>query len=78
MEPTARPIDNIKPCPFCGAQAVLDNLVDVDDYFVRCTSCEVQQIANYLPGHAIERWNKRLRLSDEAVKAAKGEEQHGL
>lgn len=47
------------PCPFCGSDVKLDNLVAADDFFVSCGKCEVQQIANYSPEAAIARWNKR-------------------
>jgi len=48
------------PCPFCGSENVeLDHLTEPDDYYVRCEDCEVQQIANYLPERAVQRWNTR-------------------
>lgn len=62
----------IKPCPFCGGPAVVDNLLDDNDYYVHCRDCEVQQIANHSHEAAIELWNNRTHvqsLIDEAVKA---------
>lgn len=35
----------LKACPFCGSEPYLDCLTDEDEYFVRCPSCGVQQIA---------------------------------
>jgi Lar family restriction alleviation protein len=47
------------PCPFCGGKPEMTELGDPDSYAVQCTGCEVQQIANYTPSVAAERWNKR-------------------
>jgi Lar family restriction alleviation protein len=53
--------ETIMPCPFCGSSNVkVDHLVDIDDFFVSCGECEVQQIANYRRGVAIARWNQRV------------------
>jgi Lar family restriction alleviation protein len=54
-----KPAIALLPCPFCGGEAELGNLVDEDDYFVQCKDCEVQQIANYKPRVAVRRWNQR-------------------
>lgn len=49
------------PCPFCGSTNLeLSNLSEPDDYFVSCSNCEIQQIANYKREEAIRRWNKRV------------------
>lgn len=34
-------------------------LGDADSFYVHCTECEVQQIANYRPQQAADRWNLR-------------------
>ncbi len=58
--------EELKLCPFCGGRPELDHLsADSmepfdDDYYVSCTKCEVQQIANYSETDAIARWNKRV------------------
>lgn len=50
----------LKPCPFCGnPEPILDCLTDEDEYFVRCPSCEIQQVANHTRQHAISEWNRR-------------------
>lgn len=62
LEKTAavRADNELLPCPFCGsADLKLENLVDDDDYFVSCNSCEIQQIANYTRSEAVHRWNQR-------------------
>jgi len=62
---------DLKPCPFCGGEPVLDDLGDADSHFVRCSKCEVQQIAKHMPWEAAERWNERTStppLTDEAMR----------
>lgn len=54
-----KPKFDLLPCPFCGGEPELDNLIDDNDYFVQCKDCEVQQIANYKPHVAARRWNER-------------------
>ena len=50
----------LKSCPFCGNQdPILDCLTDEDEYFVRCPSCEIQQIADHTRAHAVSKWNRR-------------------
>lgn len=65
---------NLLPCPFCGGEAVLDNLIDQDDFFVSCKTCEVQQIANYRGPESIRRWNTRVSLSTAPASPPFGEE----
>lgn len=57
-DPTAD-ATRLLPCPFCQSTAVLDDLGGNDSFFVRCTKCEVQQIANYSKTEAVSRWNSR-------------------
>lgn len=59
-------IEELLPCPFCGGEALVDNLIDDDDYSVRCLSCEIQQIANYTRPQAIRRWNRRVKVYQRA------------
>lgn len=69
------------PCPFCGGDPIADNLGDpMDDSFIHCSKCEVQQIANYAPHRAAALWNTRanstgltseyLRGVEDAAKVA--------
>lgn len=49
----------LKPCPFCGKEAIIDGS-DLFGYFVRCTSCSIAQ--DKLFGQkcdAKRRWNTR-------------------
>lgn len=51
---------SLKPCPFCGSNLLtLDHLIDADDYYVSCNTCEIQQLASYSPQDAADRWNTR-------------------
>ncbi len=62
--------EKLKPCPLCGGNAILGNLVDIDDYYVSCSNrkCQLQQIANYTPKSAVDAWN--ARPAEDALLAA--------
>jgi Lar family restriction alleviation protein len=52
--------EELKPCPFCGSEDVtLENLFCIDDWYVSCNKCDIQQIAKYKKDEAILRWNQR-------------------
>lgn len=56
--------DILKPCPFCGGAAFLDNLSEsrkaARDWYVHCTICNVQQIVeNESRDAAVSAWNSR-------------------
>lgn len=51
-------------CPFCGGRPEMCELGDADSYYVHCTECEVQQIANYRPQQAAGRWNRRSATAE--------------
>jgi Lar family restriction alleviation protein len=52
--------EDLKPCPFCGSNALeLQNLVGDDDFFVSCEDCGIQQIANHTSDEAVQKWNRR-------------------
>lgn len=38
----------------------MSDLGDANSFYVHCTICEVQQIANYRPHVAARRWNLRF------------------
>ncbi|MBQ9564189.1 MAG: Lar family restriction alleviation protein [Synergistaceae bacterium] len=56
--------DKLKPCPFCGGEAVLD-FVDDDAWYVHCIDydgdCDMRpHTKSYeTPEEAIEVWNRR-------------------
>lgn len=48
----------IKPCPFCGADVVLDySLRGI--YFIRCPMCHAKSLECYSEEHAVVWWNRR-------------------
>lgn len=55
----------LKPCPFCGSQAVLQHPRDFDQWTVICTNyeCHANVSARYGENHgdsvAVEKWNRR-------------------
>lgn len=57
-------MSNLKPCPFCGGEAILEDCggcMNCGRFFVRCTKCEIAQ--DYLwatKQTAIWRWNRRV------------------
>jgi Lar family restriction alleviation protein len=54
-------------CPFCGGKPEMCELGDADSFYVHCTECEVQQIANYRPREAAERWNRRSATAEDVA-----------
>jgi Lar family restriction alleviation protein len=61
------PNRELLPCPFCGSSNLtLDNLTELDDFFIECEGCQIQQIANYTRDEAIRRWNYRLLVPPAA------------
>ena len=49
-------MDELKPCPFCGGEAVLG--MDFDWFYVYCINCQAQIEKTYKE-EAIEAWNRR-------------------
>ena len=54
----------LKPCPFCGGEAVLEDLGRYETngrYFVRCSKCEIAQENLWATKQtAVKRWNRRV------------------
>lgn len=49
----------LKPCPFCGHKAVIDDCGD-NRYFVRCSHCSINQDKLYAQKcDAVKAWNRR-------------------
>lgn len=67
-EPTNQEIAEalLLPCPFCDSDKLeINELGDDDSYYVSCSHCHVQQIANYTKPEAIRRWNWRAPARTE-------------
>ena len=57
----------LKPCPFCGGEAYIDNnryevrnktLLGIT-YFVRCSKCQVESFEYHSKADAVKAWNRR-------------------
>ena len=68
----------LKPCPFCGGDAVIEAIYD--DYEVRCTDCgNGTLILESVKGRAIDAWNTRTGSAElEAVKEYVNKKLHYL
>ena len=55
----------LKPCPFCGGRAHLNNEVDIPNthYYseIVCEDCCARSIATKTNDQAISAWNKRVK-----------------
>lgn len=60
-------MEKLKPCPFCGCQAVLEDCGNTSPlgegrYFVRCARRCVEQSGLWkMKQTAIKRWNRRVK-----------------
>jgi Lar family restriction alleviation protein len=70
-------MSELKSCPFCGGEAVLETYPDPpggtkweEPYYVACKSCGTYKNDFPTEGDAIADWNRRicLTLSDDTVK----------
>lgn len=61
----------LKPCPFCRHEAIVDDCGD-HGYFVRCSNCCINQGKLYaLKCDAIEAWNRRAEDLNQLEAEAK-------
>ena len=54
----------LKPCPFCGGKATLDEITDEDgvgigDFVVSCSNCEAFLLPHNNKQELIDQWNTR-------------------
>lgn len=49
----------LKPCPFCGGEAILAE-TNEDEVFVECCNCYAHSGIYYCEKEAIEAWNSRV------------------
>ncbi len=59
-----RPME-LKLCPFCGREAVLEELCGT--WYVRCTNCGIGSSIFSDPQKAVERWNRRYEPPNEPL-----------
>ena len=52
-------IEELKPCPFCGGEAILVHLNEVNEY-VECVDCNAESALYDRRIQAIEAWNSRV------------------
>lgn len=57
-------MDNLKPCPFCGAEAIMltfaTSFEKVPRFRVACSACWCkEEWNNFKPEEAAEKWNRR-------------------
>ena len=51
----------LKPCPFCGGEAVIKPVFDLSVYFVHCKNCQCTLGCFYRAKcDAISEWNRRV------------------
>lgn len=58
--------EKLKPCPFCGGRAVMQDWAAVGEYWVACTECEMRTAEHYDPKIAALVWNRRAEVKDDA------------
>lgn len=54
------------PCPFCGGNAALCNVVG--EHFVMCQTCKIMGASTYEDDRAIAAWNTRPQLDSRAAR----------
>lgn len=57
-------MSELKPCPFCGHKAILEDLDCNPRFFVKCSNryCGVEQAPLYMSkASAIKAWNRRKK-----------------
>ncbi|MBC8546471.1 Lar family restriction alleviation protein [Clostridiaceae bacterium NSJ-31] len=52
----------LKPCPFCGGEAVIEDAVY--NYAVMCTRCRCETRWETNEGIAIDLWNRRSTMDE--------------
>lgn len=50
--------EDLKPCPFCGGEAVVHTLGT--GYIVECLECDVSTVCENTKAEAISAWNRRI------------------
>lgn len=64
--------ENLKPCPFCGHEAVLKQ-TGKNELTIKCPNCVIKYVQKTINGlewlepKMIETWNKRVNVDDDDV-----------
>ena len=53
-------MEELKPCPFCGGEAMIRHGIYLIVFWVECQSCGVESNAFNNEADAIEAWNRRV------------------
>ena len=60
----------LKPCPFCGSEAWIEDWVDgcEGNYRIECSNydCDVRTATHGTLDEAVKRWNKRVGVGEVA------------
>ena len=67
--------DKLKPCPFCGGEAMLRNRGMNTQNYVVCENCGAVSKITETEADAIKAWNKRSYI-DEIVEQLEEEKNH--
>lgn len=55
-------LNNLLPCPFCGAAPELIRISKAPDrYYCECPHCGIQQGYSYDYEDAVDKWNERIK-----------------
>lgn len=49
----------LKPCPFCGGEAIERRAASYPVFWVKCEACEAEGPTKALEKDAVEAWNRR-------------------
>ena len=60
-------MSELKPCPFCGSNAVMRDWAAVGEYWVACTGCEMRTAEHYDPKIAALVWNRRAEVKGDGT-----------
>lgn len=58
---------DLKPCPFCGGEAILENVVfqltvdgnSLEECYIYCPECDFESGVYSEPKFIVEKWNRR-------------------
>lgn len=60
-------MEELKPCPFCGGEAVRKCIFPNRYFFVECKNCHVSLPFKGTKEEAIEAWNRRVNRCQDCL-----------